>query len=108
MFDELVMDGLLDTGSDNERRHADTQRLVRRAVSLKRDVGRVNVVKEPAVLVVDEHEQGVLPAGAVDQGVVELEDERLAGVNVRRRVVIVGSGQAAEVDEVRVDPREGR
>src|SRR4029078_12753026 len=65
-----------------------------------RDRGRHDVVVEAAVLVVGDDEQRVLPVRAVDERVVELEHELLAGEDVRRRVVVVrGRLEHAVVDE---------
>ena len=71
------------------------------------DGRRRDVVVEAAVLVVDDHEQGVVPGRAAGERFVELEHERLPGADIRGRVIVVGVGvEDLEVDEVRVDPRD--
>src|SRR5438876_9005592 len=49
---------------------------------------RGNVIVEPAVLVVDDEDDRVVPARAVPYGVHDLRDEVLAGPNVVGRVLV--------------------
>src|SRR6185437_12921962 len=67
------------------------------------------VVVEAAVLVVGDDQQRLRPGRAAGERVEELQHELLAGPEVHGRVVVVGTGRPeGEVDEVGVDPGDGR
>jgi len=65
-------------------------------------VGRTDVVVGTAVLIVGDEDDGILPAGAVADGVDDLRDVGLAALNVGRRMLVVFEGYAAE-SEVGID-----
>ncbi|MDX6464857.1 MAG: hypothetical protein QOE55_8554 [Acidobacteriaceae bacterium] len=65
-------------------------------------VGRADVVVGTAVLIVGDEDDGVLPAGAVADGIDDLGDVGLAALDVGGRMLVVFEGNAAE-SEVGID-----
>jgi hypothetical protein len=72
--------------SDHERRYPHPIGGVRRTVVHR---WRVDVVVEATVLVVTDDQQRVIPILGLRECVVELQNELLAGEDVRWRVVVV-------------------
>ena len=65
-------------------------------------VGRADVVVGTAVLIVGDEDDGILPAGAVADGVDDLRDVGLAALDVGGRMLVVFKGRAGE-SEVGID-----
>ena len=65
-------------------------------------VGGADVIVGTAVLIVGDEDDGILPAGAVADGVDDLRDVGLAALDVGGRMLVVFEGNAAE-SEVGID-----
>ena len=74
-------------------------------------VGRTDMVVGTAVLIVGDEDDGVLPTGAVADGVDDLRDVGLAALDVGGRMLVVFEGRAAEskvgIDEGDLGERSG-
>jgi hypothetical protein len=63
------------------------------------------MVIEAAVLVVNQHEQRLVPLDRVaDERVINIENEVLPVPNVGGRMIVGGRNHAGAIDEERIDP----
>jgi hypothetical protein len=63
------------------------------------------MVIEAAVLVVNQHEQCLVPLARVtDERVINIQNEILPVPDVGGRMIVVGRNHAGAIDEERIDP----
>ena len=64
------------------------------------------MIEKTSVLVIRYDEKNLVPLRAINNSIVDLQDQLLTGAYVRRRMIIIGSDRGfLKVNKVRVDPR---